>query len=146
VAKWSQFHNWVLVASFLNFGGSLSVGVKNIIWAPHIEFIFCMSFVRKITLYVWIMDIGSSCWSCQAFAKKLLLQMNNYMKDNKNWHFLAFLSLLIMKDVFNEVKLKFLVVGHTHEDIDGCFGYLSKMLKEQQNYILANLMKAFIVL
>jgi CO dehydrogenase nickel-insertion accessory protein CooC1 len=78
--------------------------------------------------------------------KKLLLQMNNYMKDNKNQHFLAILSLFIVKDVFNEVKLKFLVVGHTHENIDGCFGYLSKMLKEQQNYILANLMKAFIVL
>jgi len=35
------------------------------------------------------------------------------------------------------------VVGHTHEDIDGCFGYLSKKLREQNNYILASLMKAF---
>jgi hypothetical protein len=41
--------------------------------------------------------------------------------------------------------LGFLVVGHTHEDIDGCFGYLSKKLKEQSNYYLANLMKAFMV-
>jgi hypothetical protein len=31
-----------------------------------------------------------------------------------------------MKEVFEEVKLGFLVVGHTHEDIDGCFRYLSK--------------------
>jgi hypothetical protein len=30
--------------------------------------------------------------------------MNNYVKDNKNRHFLAFLSLLTMKDVFEEVK------------------------------------------
>ncbi len=44
------------------------------------------------------------------------------MKDNKNQHLLAFLSLLIMRDVFVEVKLGFLVIGHTHEDIDRCFG------------------------
>jgi hypothetical protein len=37
--------------------------------------------------------------------KKLLLQMDNYVKDNKNQHLLAFLSLLMTKDVFEEVKL-----------------------------------------
>jgi CO dehydrogenase nickel-insertion accessory protein CooC1 len=46
--------------------------------------------------------------------------------------------------VFDEVKLGLLVVGHTHEDIDGCFKYLSKKLREQNNYIMANLIKAFI--
>ncbi len=50
-----------------------------------------------------------------------------------------------MRDVFEEVKLGFLVVGHTHEDIDGCFGYLSKQLREENNYILVNLMKAFMI-
>ncbi len=37
------------------------------------------------------------------------------------------------------------MVGHTHEDIDGCFGYLSKKLKKLNNYIWVDLMKAFIV-
>ncbi len=46
------------------------------------------------------------------------------MKDNKNRHLLTFFSLLIVRDVFEEVKLGFLVVGHTHENIDGCFDYL----------------------
>jgi len=32
----------------------------------------------------------------------------------------------MVRDVFEEVKLGFLVVGHTHEDLDECFGYLSK--------------------
>jgi hypothetical protein len=50
-----------------------------------------------------------------------------------------------MRDVFEEVKLGFLVVGHTHEDIDGCFGYLSKKLKEGNNYIFTYLMKAFMI-
>jgi hypothetical protein len=38
----------------------------------------------------------------------------------------------------------FLVVGHTHEDIDAYFTYLSKLLKEKNTYVLAYLMKAFL--
>jgi hypothetical protein len=37
------------------------------------------------------------------------------------------------RDVFEEVYFSFLVVGHTHEDIDGCFAYLSKKSKEENN-------------
>ena len=37
----------------------------------------------------------------------------------------------------------FLVVGHTHEDIDAHFSYLSKLLKMKNTYVLADLMKAF---
>jgi hypothetical protein len=55
--------------------------------------------------------------------RNLLLQMDNCVKDNKNWHFLAFRSLLTAKDVFEEMKLRFLIVGHTHDDIDGRFNY-----------------------
>jgi hypothetical protein len=77
--------------------------------------------------------------------KFFLLQINNYVKDNKNSYLLAFLSLLMMREVFEEVKLRFLVVAHTHKNIDGCFGYLSKKLKKQNNYILVDLMKAFMV-
>jgi len=35
--------------------------------------------------------------------KKLLLQMDNCVKDNKNRHLLIFLSLSIAKEVFEEV-------------------------------------------
>jgi hypothetical protein len=56
--------------------------------------------------------------------------MDNCMKDNNNRYLWAFLSLLIVRDVFEEAWLGFLVVGHTHKDINGCFGYLSKKLKE----------------
>ncbi len=76
---------------------------------------------------------------------KLFLQMDNYVKDNNNCHLLAFLYLLIARKVFEEVQLRILVVGDTHENIDGNFGYLSKELKEQNNYVLADLMKAFMV-
>jgi hypothetical protein len=55
----------------------------------------------------------------------------------------VFLSLLIIHEVFEEVQLGFLVVGHTHEDIDGSFGYLLNKLRKQNNYVMANLMKTF---
>jgi hypothetical protein len=74
---------------------------------------------------------------------KLLLQMDNCVKNNKNRQLLAFFSLLIAREVFEEVQLGFLIVGHTHEDINGSFGYLLKKLREKNNYVMANLMKSF---
>ncbi len=59
-----------------------------------------------------------------------LFQMDNYVKDNKNKYMLVFFSLLTTREVFEEVELGFLMVVHTHEDIDGCFRYLSKKLRE----------------
>jgi hypothetical protein len=61
---------------------------------------------------------------------KLFFQMDNCVKDNKNHHLLAFLSLLSAREVFEEVQLGFLIVGHTHEDIDGNFRCIFKKLKE----------------
>jgi hypothetical protein len=77
--------------------------------------------------------------------RKLLLQMDNCVKNNKNRQLLTFLSLLITCEVFEEVQLGFLVVGHTHEDIDGSFGYLLKKLRKQNNYVMENLMKTFML-
>jgi len=62
--------------------------------------------------------------------RKLFFQMDNCVKNNKDHHLLAFLSLLTTRELFEEVQLGFLVVGHTHEDIDDNFGYISKKLKE----------------
>ncbi len=61
--------------------------------------------------------------------RKLLLQMDNCVKDNKNHHLLVFFSLLTTREVFKEVQLGFLIVEHTHEDFDESFGCVSKKLK-----------------
>ena len=76
-------------------------------------------------------------------SKKLFLQLDNSTKDNKNRYVMPFCSLLTAKKVFKEVIVGFLIVGHTHEDIDAHFSYLSKLLKMKNTYILADLMKAF---
>jgi hypothetical protein len=59
--------------------------------------------------------------------------MDNYVNDNKNWHLFVFLSLLIAKEVFHEVQLGFLVVGHMHKDLK--FWLFVKKLKEQNNCV-----------
>ena len=73
----------------------------------------------------------------------LFLQLDNSAKDNKNQYLMAFLSLLTARGVFKEIQVGFLVVGHTHEDIDAYFSHLSKELKQSSTYIMADLMKAF---
>ncbi len=55
--------------------------------------------------------------------------MDNCVKDNK--YLLAFLSLLFTREMCKEFKLGFHVGVHTHEYIDGCFGYFSKELKNK---------------
>ena len=75
--------------------------------------------------------------------KKLFLQLDNSMKDNKNRYVMAFCSLLTTKRIFKEVIVGFLIVGHTHEDINAQFSYLAKLLKMKNMYVLSDIMKAF---
>ena len=56
---------------------------------------------------------------------------------------MVFYSLLTARDIFKEVIVGFLVVEHTHKDIDAYFNYLSKLLKQKNTYVFADLMKAF---
>lgn len=78
-----------------------------------------------------------------ALSRKLLLQLDNFAKNNKNKFGMVFCSLLTIRCIFKEVMVGFLIVGHTYEDIDVHFNYLSKVLKMRNTYVLANLMKAF---
>jgi hypothetical protein len=78
---------------------------------------------------------GKSCYTCELkttnqvvgpkpLLKKLLLQMHNCVNDSKNRSLLTLMLLLTTREMFEKVKLGFFVVGHIHEDIDGCFWYL----------------------
>ena len=73
----------------------------------------------------------------------LYLQLDNSAKDNKKKYLMAHLSMLIGRGVFKEIQVGFLLVGHTHEDIDAYFSHLLKSLKSKNTFILADLMKAF---
>ena len=50
------------------------------------------------------------------------VQMDNAIGNNKNRYVYAYWSLLVAKRVFREVYVNFMIVGHTHDDIDALFG------------------------
>lgn len=58
----------------------------------------------------------------------LFLQLDNCYKDNKNRYVFAYCAWLIHSDLFEEVQVSFLIVGHTHEDIDQMFSIIARYL------------------
>ena len=87
-------------------------------------------------------DFGSltSAGSHRPLPRVLKLQLDNAPGDNKNRYMFAYLSLLTARQVFEEIIVRFLIVGHTHEDVDVMFGYFSKALKHNPIYTLSALM------
>jgi hypothetical protein len=63
----------------------------------------------------------------KSLPRILYLQLDN-ASDNKNKYMMAFTEHLVNVGVFDKVEIGFLVVGHTHEDIDQRFSVLSKHL------------------
>ena len=58
----------------------------------------------------------------RALPPILNVQMDNATGDNKNRYVYAYWSLLVAKRIFREVYVNFMIVGHTHDDIDALFG------------------------
>ena len=61
----------------------------------------------------------------------LNVQMDNAVGDNKNRYVFCFWSLLVAKRIFREVYVNFMLVGHTHDDIDALFGRWSMALRKE---------------
>ncbi|KAL2630810.1 hypothetical protein R1flu_015496 [Riccia fluitans] len=51
----------------------------------------------------------------------LYIQLDNSSKDNKNWMIMAFCSELVARGCCKMITMSFLMVGHTHEDVDAFF-------------------------
>ena len=74
----------------------------------------------------------------------LHVQLDNAASDKKNRFMFCFWSLLVHMGVFREIYVNFLLVGHTHEDINALFGRWSMHLKENNFLTIPLLMKSFI--
>ena len=59
----------------------------------------------------------------------LQIQADNTTRENKNVYMFALCAALVGLGFFQEVGLYFLLVGHTHEDIDQRFSTISNTLK-----------------
>lgn len=60
----------------------------------------------------------------------LCVQLDNCAGTNKNLFVFSYLGWLVQQGVFEEVHVSFLMVGHTHEDIDQMFSVISRYLKQ----------------
>ena len=73
----------------------------------------------------------------------LYLQLDNCGRENKNRFVLAFLSMLVERGIFRKVKLGFLMVGHTHEDIDQMFSCYARHLQRNKAITMDALVAGF---
>ena len=73
----------------------------------------------------------------------LNVQMDNAVSDNKNIYVFCFWSLLVTKCIFREVYVNFMLVGHTHDDIDALFDHWSMALRKESFPTVPLLMKSF---
>ena len=74
----------------------------------------------------------------------LRVQLDNCAKDNKSRYVFAYWSLLVAKGIFKEVFVSFLLVAHTHDDIDASFGQWSMKLREKDFPTIPLLMKSYV--
>ena len=73
----------------------------------------------------------------------LNVQMDNATGDNKNQYVFYFWSMLVANTIFWEVYVNFMIVGHTHDDIDALFGRWSMAPKKESFSTIPLLMKSF---
>ena len=75
--------------------------------------------------------------------ENLLLQLDNCGSENKNRFLFAYLSLLVARGTFKMIQVGFLMVGHTHEDIDAMFSKFSEKLRTSMTFTFPHLMQHF---
>ena len=73
----------------------------------------------------------------------LNVQMDNAIGNNKNRYIYAYWSLLVAKRIFHKVYVNFMIVGHTHDDIDALLGRWSMLMKKENFPTIPALMKSF---
>ena len=73
----------------------------------------------------------------------LYLQMDNCGRENKNRFVFALCALLVELGIFRKIKVSFLMVGHTHEDVDQMFSRFSTYLRRTNAFTMDELTNAF---
>jgi hypothetical protein len=71
----------------------------------------------------------------------LYLQLDNTSLENKNQIVFGYLSMLVKLGIFQNVKVVFLLVGHTHDHIDQMLSHFSVTLKMKNVGILPSLIE-----
>ena len=69
----------------------------------------------------------------------LYLQLDNSRHENKNQIVFGYLNMLVELRIFHQVKVCFLLVGHTHNHIDHMFSHFSITLRRKDVGIFPSL-------
>jgi len=69
----------------------------------------------------------------------LYVQLDNTSRENKNKYTMAYFNMLVQKKIFKKIKIGFLLVGHTHDQIDQMFSRISTKLNKQRAFRLESL-------
>jgi hypothetical protein len=91
-------------------------------------------------------DIPSEPIEAQPLPPVLHVQMDNSWRENKNRYVFCFWSLLVARRIVKEVVVSFMIVGHTHDDLDASFGRWSMHLREEDHATLPSLMQSYMKL
>ena len=87
----------------------------------------CVSDIWRCGVYKGRLYLTFGCTG--ALPRKLYVQMDNCWRENKNKYVFAYMSDLVVKGVFDEVTVSFLIKGHTHFDPDQVFSRVATKLK-----------------
>lgn len=72
--------------------------------------------------------------SGRSFPRHLVIQSDNTVAQAKNADTLLMLGVLVSQGFFGSATLNFLMVGHTHEDIDQLFALLIQHILRMQSW------------
>ena len=83
-------------------------------------------------------QINTISWE-NNMPRRIFVQLDNCVRENKNHYLLSYLEALVWWGVFDTVEVGFLPIGHTHCDIDQAFSSTSDRLKYHDAITLADL-------
>ena len=93
--------------------------------------------------YILCVDDTDQCIPNRKLPPILYLKMDSCSVNKKYIFVFSFLSLLTTRRVFKIFEVGFLLVGHTHENIDGTYGKLSAKLMHKDIFSLSEIMDTY---
>jgi len=75
----------------------------------------------NLTVHCILLQLEAFLDEYDVFPEEIYIQLDGG-KENANRIVLGFLELLVHRNIAKKIIFSRLPVGHTHEDIDGCFG------------------------
>jgi hypothetical protein len=111
--------------------GICDYGNRNIILQPHFDFWPHDANLHISFLFTYLRELKEK----GKLGKRLMLQMDNCWRDNKNKYLLGFLAELIAAKWFVNIEVYYLRPGHSHGIVDrACFKPLGRQTRFMYSY------------